>query len=69
MERDSSDENGNRWCAATFKLADEILDIPSEGPMDFIFKLMAYTFDGEHQIDDGDAGEKIWIEARSLVGA
>ncbi|WP_374300009.1 hypothetical protein [Paracoccus sp. (in: a-proteobacteria)] len=53
MERDSSDENGNRWCEATYKLADKILDIPSEGPMDFIYKLMTYTFEGDHEIGSG----------------
>lgn len=68
LDRDSSDENSDRWCAATFKLADEILGIPSEGPMDFIYKLMAYTFHGQHEIGDGSNGEKLWAEARALVG-
>ncbi|NPD15801.1 hypothetical protein HOY34_11370 [Xinfangfangia sp. D13-10-4-6] len=69
MERDSSDENGDRWCMATFKLADDILDIPSEGPMDLIWKIMAYSYHGQHEIGDGARGEEIWAEARALVGA
>lgn len=69
MERDGSDENGDRWCAATYRLADEILDIPSEGPMDLIYKMMAYTFHGQHEVGDGQKGEKLWAEARALVGA
>ncbi len=69
MERDSSDENSDRWCMATFRLADDILDIPSEGPMDLIWKIMAYSFHGQHEIGDGDRGEQIWTEARALVGA
>ncbi|NPD15771.1 hypothetical protein HOY34_11210 [Xinfangfangia sp. D13-10-4-6] len=68
MERDSSDENGDRWCMATFKLADDILDIPSEGPMDLIWKIMAYSYHGQHEIGDGARGEEIWAEARALVG-
>ncbi len=28
--------------------------------MDLIYKLMAYTFHGQHGIDDGADGEKIW---------
>lgn len=67
LNRDPSDENSDRWCAATFKLADEILGIPSECPMDFIYKLMAYTFHGQHEIGDGQNGEKLWAEARALV--
>lgn len=68
MDLDGSDENGSRWQRVCYGLADEILDIPSEGPMDFVYKLMAYTFDGQHGIDDGVRGEKIWAEARALIG-
>lgn len=68
MERDDSDENGNRWCKLTYDLADSIVDIPSEGPMDFIYKLMAYTYHGEHDLSDTDGGSRLWAEARALVG-
>lgn len=67
MDRDGSDENNDRWCQATYALADEIVDIPCVGPMDFVFKLMGYTFDGAHEVGAGSKGEMIWAEARALV--
>lgn len=68
MQRDGSDENGDRWCRATYQLADAVVDTPSEGPMDFAHKLMAYCFDGRHELDLGEGAERIWAEARQLVG-
>lgn len=48
-------------------LADDILDLPSEGPADFVCKLVAYTFDGHHEISDGAKGHLIWAEARQYL--
>lgn len=50
-----------------FRLADEILDLPSRGPMDLIYKLMAYTLDGSTDPLDGEHGHKIYAEARAML--
>ena len=69
MERDSSDENGDRWCHATYRLADAVVNTPSTGPMDLVYKLMAYCFNGQHELSLDEGAEPIWSEARALVGA
>lgn len=48
-------------------LADDILDLASEGPLDFACKLVAYTFDGQHDISNGAKGHLLWAEARQYV--
>lgn len=68
MERDDSDGNGSRWCEITYRLADDVVNTPSEGPMDLIYKLMAFTFHGQHELDQTEGAERIWAEARALVG-
>ena len=68
MERDSSDENGDRWCDATYKLADAVVSTPSTGPMDFVYKMMAYCFNGQHELSLDVGAAPLWAEARSLVG-
>jgi len=52
-----------------FVLADEMLDVPSDGPMDLIYKLMAYTLGGETDPLSGVHGYKIYAEARTLIEA
>ena len=49
------------------KLSDCIIDMPSQDPMDFIYKVMGYTINGEHELDQGPLGERLWAEARSMV--
>lgn len=68
MKRDGSDENGDRWQRACYGHADAILDIPSRGAMDFVYKLMAYTFEGDHSVNDSARGSELWAEARALIG-
>ncbi|MDQ7776941.1 MAG: hypothetical protein Q4615_14245 [Paracoccus aminovorans] len=68
MKRDGSDKNGDRWQRACYGHADAILDIPSRGAMDFVYKLMAYTFEGEHSVNDTARGSELWAEARTLIG-
>lgn len=51
-----------------FKLANSIVDLPSEGPMDFIFKMMAHTVNGEFCPCCCPDGDKLWAEARALIG-
>lgn len=53
--------------AQVFQLADEILDIPSDGSLDLIYKLMAYTLDGTTDPSDGARGYKIYDEAREVI--
>ena len=67
--RDDSDENGNRWCDVTYKLADAVVSTPSTGPMDFVYKLMAYCFNGQHELSLDVGTAPLWAEARALVGA
>lgn len=62
-----SDEANNAWCGLVFAAADAVLDAPSTGPADFLMKLFAQTFDGEHDIGDCPRGAEIWAEARSLI--
>ena len=69
MERDDSDENGDRWCDVTFKLADAVVSTPSTGPMDFVYKMMAYCFNGQHELSLDVGTAPLWAEARALVGA
>ena len=68
IERDPSDENGDRWCHATYRLADAVVGTPSTGPADFVYKLMAYCFNGQHELSFDDGAAPIWAEARALVG-
>ncbi len=65
--RDISDEDLAALTDRAEALADDILDLPSEGPLDFACKLVAYTFDGEHDISDGAKGHLLWAEARQYV--
>ncbi|WP_417626379.1 hypothetical protein [Pararhodobacter aggregans] len=65
---DLSDESNHAWCILVFAAADAVLDAPSTGPRDFLMKLFAQTFDGEHEIRDCPRGAEIWAEARSLLG-
>lgn len=50
-----------------FQLADVVADMPSADPADFLLKLMAYTFFGQHDVGDGAKGNLIWAEARKLA--
>ena len=36
--------------------------------MDFAYKLMAYCFNGQHELSLDDGAAPIWAEARALVG-
>lgn len=60
---------GERLWRESVRIADGIVDLPSTGPMDFIFKMMAHTYNGEHDLGDCPRGEELWAEARALVGA
>jgi len=63
-----SDEEGTAWCYKVYDLADDVLEQPSTGPLDFIYKLMAQSFHGQHDIGDCPRGEELWAEARALIG-
>ncbi|WP_423212365.1 hypothetical protein [Paracoccus yeei] len=62
-----SDEEGDAWCSKVSKLADDVLDQPSTGPLDFVYKLMAQSFHGLHDIGACPRGDELWAEARTLV--
>lgn len=65
---DFPDEVGNDWCLKVYHLADDVLDQPSTGPLDFVYKLIAQSFHDQHDIGDCPRGEEIWAEARALIG-
>lgn len=65
---DLSDEEGSACCFEVSQLADEVLDQPSTGPLDFVYKLMAQSFHGQHDIGACPRGDELWAEARALVG-
>ncbi|MFC0200827.1 hypothetical protein [Paracoccus rhizosphaerae] len=67
-EGDLTDEDNNRWCEQVYQMADDVLDVPSQGPLDFICKLMAQTCLGEHDIENCPRGSELWAEARELIG-
>lgn len=50
------------------ELACDILDMPAEAPVDFIAKVIAYTYYGENALPDHDDMPGLWAEARRLVG-
>lgn len=62
-----SDDEETAWCHRVYKLADDVLDQPSTGPLDFVYKLMAHTFYGDHEVGNCPRGEELWAEARALV--
>ncbi|SIS86932.1 hypothetical protein [Paracoccus saliphilus] len=62
-----SDDQVDAWGDKVMELADGIIDMPSQGPMDFIYKIMGYTLDGEHELDQSHLGKRLWVEARALV--
>lgn len=66
---DLSDEEGNAWCFEVSQLADNVLDQPSNGPLDFVYKLMAQSFHGQHDIGSCPRGDELWAEARAFVEA
>ena len=37
--------------------------------MDFVYKLMAYCFNGQHELSLDVGAAPLWAEARALVGA
>lgn len=64
--------NEMEWQAQTdylSQLMDAIVDLPSQGPMDFIYKMMGHTANGEHCPCCGSSETKIWAEAYALIGA
>lgn len=62
-----SEAEAGACCNAVFRLADKVLDQPSAGSMDFVYKLMAQSFFGAYDIGDCPRGQEIWAEARALV--
>ncbi|OWJ70898.1 hypothetical protein CDV50_11225 [Haematobacter massiliensis] len=53
-----------------YDLADVVLNTPSATPMDTLYKVIAYTFDGEHFLAGGDPGaDQILAEARAFLAA
>jgi len=54
--------------ASALALADDVVNTPSHESRDLIYKMMAYTFFGEHAPCDGPLGESIYAEAREWVG-
>lgn len=67
VEGDITDEEGAAWCNKVMDLADNVLDQPSTGAMDFVYKLMAQSFHGEHDISSCPRGDELWAEARGMV--
>lgn len=65
---DLTNTENDAWCMKVYALADDVLDQPSTGPLDFVYKLIAQTFDGDHDIGDCPRKEEIWAEARALIG-
>lgn len=68
VEGQMADEESNRWCETVARMADDVLDAPSQSPMDFICKLMAQTFHGDHEISSCPRGDELWTEARAMIG-
>lgn len=67
-QNSSMDEDElDRMTSEMMALADKIVDMPIQGPLDFVFKVMGYTINGEHEIGDGPRASEIWAEARKLV--
>lgn len=62
-----TDDESNAWCDIVNEAGRAVVDAPSESAMDLIYKLIAHTHDGDHDISEADGGERIWEEARALV--
>jgi|GEM_PF-1955767 len=63
----NSDEQ-NAACARFSEMQDAILEIPAENSRDFILKVMAYTYLGEHGLPDHIQRPDFWAEANALAG-
>ena len=61
-------EEQDRVCDRVSKMQDVILNIPAQDQRDFILKVMAYTYFGEHGLPDHGERPDLWAEARALVG-
>lgn len=62
-----SEEAFDAYNMETVKLADQILDLPARNPDDMLRKIMGYTINGDHDLSEGEAAERIFAEARALV--
>lgn len=56
------------WGRKAMRLAEEILDLPSTGPFDFIGKLMTHSIDGTVCIIGADRANELWAAAFALLG-
>lgn len=48
-------------------IEDRMMEIPSEGPADFVAKVIAYTTRGESGLPDHQSNPAFWAEARALI--
>ncbi|WP_374327306.1 hypothetical protein [Paracoccus pantotrophus] len=61
-------EEQDRACGRVSKMQDAILNIPAQDQRDFILKVMACTYFGEHGLPDHGERPDFWAEARALIG-
>lgn len=64
-----SDEEHSQLTDTMFGLADDIVDLPSQSPTDFAYKLMGHTLNGDHCSCCCPGHEKLKAEARALIGS
>lgn len=63
-----SEEDFEAYNMETVALADRIVDLPAQNADDMLRKIMGYTINGDHDLSEGDKAQRIFAEARALLG-
>ena len=63
-----SEDDFEAYNMETVALADRIVDLPARNADDMLRKIMGYTINGDHDLSEGDRAQRIFAEARALLG-
>lgn len=63
-----SDEVSDAAYEKMAALSNEIVDIPARDLGDMMLKFMGHTTDGDHETGECPYSDRLWAEARALVG-
>lgn len=63
-----TDAEASEAVSAMMDLADNIVDMPTTGLMDFIYKLLGHTVNGDYGTSECPREDDLFAEARALVG-